>query len=59
LLRADRRGCLFALTNACHHSVARLYRGFNLTELQRHSVISGEAHGRGLTEELLVTNYKL
>ena len=57
LRRAHDRGCLFALTNAKHRSIADLYKGFPQKTLRRFSVISGEAHGRGRTEELLIRNY--
>lgn len=57
LTRADLRGVRFAVSNAAHESILELYSGFSIENLQRASVISGQARGRGLYSELLVTNF--
>lgn len=57
LVRLDRRGGKFLVTNAMHESIRALYSGFEQIELQRSSVISGEPRGRRQTSELLVRNF--
>lgn len=57
LVRADRRGAFFILSNAAHQSVVELYAAFHQREIARHSVISGGSLGRGKTAELIVSNY--
>lgn len=51
------RGVNFAMTNADHESVRVLYKDFGQhTQLERHSVIAGQASHRSRSTELLVTN---
>lgn len=57
LVRASSRGVLFAVSNADHESILELYAGFNIHRLNRASVISGKASGRGGYSEVLITNY--
>ena len=59
IVRATQRGVFLVMTNANHESIRGLYRGFSKKLLSRHSVLSGSAEGRGPTEELLVTNFRL
>ena len=55
LLRAVRRGVLFAVTNADHESIRELYAGIGeQRQLTRHSVIAGKAAYRGRSTELLI-----
>jgi DNA adenine methylase len=55
LLRAARRGALFAMTNADHESIRELYSGIGeQRQLTRHSVIAGKATYRGQSTELLI-----
>jgi DNA adenine methylase len=55
LLRAARRGVLFAMTNADHESIRELYAGIGeQRQLTRHSVIAGKAAYRGQSTELLI-----
>jgi DNA adenine methylase len=56
LIKAADRGAAIVLTNADHSSIRELYESrFNYKPLQRHSVLSGKSHGRGLTTEALFT----
>jgi DNA adenine methylase len=57
LLGIHRRGGLFFLTNADHPSIRRLYAGFCVRRLQRHSIIAGDSNFRRPVSELVVTNY--
>ncbi|WP_113486448.1 Dam family site-specific DNA-(adenine-N6)-methyltransferase [Rhizobium cremeum] len=55
LLRAARRGVLFAMTNADHESIRELYAGIGKQrQLTRYSVIAGKAAYRGQSTELLI-----
>jgi len=55
--RASQRGVKVLITNAYHDSILELYKGFFIQKLDRASVISGVAHGRGRYEECLIKNY--
>lgn len=56
LLRASRRGASIVVTNADHTSLHQLYReGFAYTPIERQSVLSGSATGRGRTTEAIFT----
>lgn len=57
LIRASNRGVKFLLTNADHASVRTLYEDFENIKLNRNSVLAANANRRGITSELLVTNY--
>lgn len=57
LTRASKRRVKIVMTNANHRSVRALYAGFKQSALRRHSILSGSAHARGETEELLVKNF--
>lgn len=57
LVRFDKRGGKFMLTNALHKSVRELYGDFFCIEVDRPSVISGSNVGRGRMGELIVRNY--
>lgn len=59
LVRADGRGAYIVMTNANHESIREIYSDFHLASMPRHSVLSGVLHGRGATEELLITNFRL
>lgn len=54
-LAARARGAEVLITNADHSSIEDLYNGIGrITRLERSSVISGGANGRGKTTELLI-----
>ena len=56
LRRARKRGVKIVVTNADHHSLRALYGDdFNYRSVSRHSVLAGQATGRGLTTEALFT----
>lgn len=57
---ASKRGVRVLVTNANHRPIRDLYRQVgDLRTLPRSSVLSGAAHGRGLTSELAVlVNFK-
>ncbi|GAB3004508.1 hypothetical protein GCM10010960_18090 [Arenimonas maotaiensis] len=55
--RADKRGVLFAVSNAKHKSIIDLYARYKIREVNRASIISGQAKGRGTYPEVLITNY--
>ena len=58
LKRASDRGCLIFLTNANHPSIHSLYRNhFDITTLERSSVIAAKAINRGIYEELVIKNF--
>lgn len=58
LINASNRGCLVCLTNAYHPSIISLYENhFDLTPLQRNSVIAASSSNRGMYEELVIRNY--
>lgn len=55
VVRATQRGALVLVLNANHESVRELYREVGImTTLDRASVISGNANGRGIYSELLI-----
>lgn len=57
--RASARGVKFLLTNANHESVRELYQGVgSFLAVERASVISGKAEGRGRYSELIIRNYE-
>lgn len=57
LKRASNRGCKIIATNAYHPAVKELYEDdFNISALDRHSVIAASSAYRGRYEELLITN---
>ena len=57
LQRASMRGCRVISTNAAHDDLKALYQdNFNVNEIARHTVISGQNKGRKVTAELFVTN---
>ncbi len=56
LTHASRRGARFVMTNADHASIRELYSNFTCHSVRRCSVLSGNAHARGLTTELIITN---
>jgi DNA adenine methylase len=59
LVRANHRGAKIIATNAAHLSVRELYsQHFKVQTLTRASVISGSSGGRGLYDELLITNFQ-
>lgn len=56
LLRAGERGASIIVTNADHASLHDLYSaGFTYRSIERQSVLSGEAYGRGKTTEAVFT----
>ncbi|WP_318245903.1 DNA adenine methylase [Stappia stellulata] len=58
LKRASERGVMFALTNADHYSIRKLYDGFGTQRrLSRYSMIAGGANYRSKSTELFITNY--
>ena len=58
LVRASNRGCQIFLTNANHPSITGLYKKhFNITTLERSSVIAANSSNRGKYEELVIRNY--
>ncbi len=63
LVRAEKRGVKFLMTNACHESLKVLYANdFEMKSVERSSVISGTNVGRGNYEELLIQsglNFKI
>ena len=53
---AAARGASILVSNANHESIRKLYSQFDrVTEVSRHSVISGTANGRTKTTELLIS----
>lgn len=57
LTRAANRGCKIISTNAAHDDLRSLYENnFEVSKLDRHTVISGQNRGRQMTSELFVTN---
>jgi len=55
LLRAKERGAHVFVTNAHHDSVKKLYKGnFNLSSVQRNSLIASESNRRGKIQELFI-----
>lgn len=58
LEKASKRGVRFSLLNAAHGSIRELYDGFDVIELSRSQVISGEIKGRTAYSELLIRNFK-
>jgi DNA adenine methylase len=57
LVELDRRGGTFLLTNSNHPTLRAFYRQFRVEQIARSSVISSDPKGRGVTSELVVTNY--
>lgn len=59
LMRAKARGVAIAVTNADHESIRTLYASFGeYCQLQRHSILAGDASKRRkTTEALYITNY--
>ena len=58
LIRASDRGCLVFLTNANHASITELYeKHFDITTLERSSVIAAKSSDRGKYEELVIKNF--
>lgn len=53
LRAAADRGAFIVVTNADHDSVGQLYSGFDYVQLERASVLAGEARRRGRTSEAL------
>ncbi len=51
--RAVTRGASVVVSNAHHDELLRLYEGFQASELQRTSCISGKTHARGRVREYL------
>jgi DNA adenine methylase len=51
------RGCYIVESNASHKSVAELYKKFNLTTVNRVSVIGRNVSSRKKIEEFLITNF--
>jgi DNA adenine methylase len=59
LKRASKRGCLVMLTNANHPSIKELYENdFEITEVERTSVIAASSANRGVYQEIIIRNYK-
>ena len=55
LVRASARGAKCFVTNANHRSLLQLYNECGtIHRLKRHSVLSGQAHGRRIDKEILV-----
>lgn len=50
------RGCHVMVTNACHDSLKKLYRGFTMVELSRKSLIAADINNRKAVSELLIHN---
>lgn len=58
LIRASDRGCLVFLTNANHPSITKLYKKhFDITSLERSSIIAARSSNRGKCEELVIKNF--
>jgi DNA adenine methylase len=53
----DRKGCDVLITNASNKAIEKLYDGFEIVPMSRHSVIAADVHKRGLVDELIITNY--
>lgn len=51
------RGCHVIISNAAHESIARLYRDFAITEVDRWSVISAASSRRRKIREYIIVNY--
>lgn len=51
------RGAFVIMTNANHPSIAKLYRGFKVTRLKRHSILAADPANRSEVSELLITNF--
>lgn len=59
LLRASLRGAFVVATNANHKYVRALYQDpFELTTVERNSILSGNKSGRGKYQELLIVSKK-
>jgi len=57
---AAKRGAAIMISNADHHSIRDLYRGFgNHYRIKRSSVLAAESAHRRNTSELLITTYDL
>lgn len=50
------RGCLVIMTNAYHHSIRRLYKGFSKLVVERSSRVAATSHHRRPVKELIITN---
>jgi DNA adenine methylase len=59
LIRADKRGVKFTLTNANHKSIKDLYKDFFIEPFERHSVIASDSKKRKKTAELIITNWEI
>jgi len=58
LLQLSNKGVKILSTNACHESLIDIYEAeFNLTEIQRTSLVGGKGAKRGSVKELIITNY--
>ena len=54
LVRARRRGVFVIVSNACHSSIFDLYKGFEIFELKRSSVLAAKSMSRGTYSEYLI-----
>ena len=58
LKRAKDRGSKIIVTNASHNSIKKLYESeFNITEIQRCSIIAASSEKRKSCKELIITNF--
>lgn len=57
LIRADKRGVKFTLTNANHKSIKSLYDDFCCEPIERFSILAGSSEKRKKTEELVIRNW--
>lgn len=54
----DARGCLLMLSNSNAPLIAELYHGFHLHAINARRAINSKANGRGLIQEVLITNFR-
>lgn len=53
----DSRGVRFVISNADHPSVTSLYSTFSVTSVARHSSMAARTTARGLSSEIVVSNF--
>lgn len=58
LVRADRRGARFLVSNADHKSIRDLYKPFFFERIERHSKLAADARYRVAITELFIKNYE-
>jgi len=55
----DAQGVTVVVSNAAHTTIGDLYKGFNILEIARPSLVSGKSYGRRRVKEYIVSNRPL